>query len=73
MDDQPSSGVEVLVGEAFGLLGEFEFEIAWGEDMECGWGSVLDDEGGLLGFGDDSAEAGEADCIGFYLYQQIVR
>jgi hypothetical protein len=45
VDDEPSAGVQVLISDSLGLAVKFEFEVAWGEDVE-GWGSsVLNDEG----------------------------
>lgn len=56
MNDEPSSSMKVLVTDAFCLLGEFKFEISGREDMEGCGSPVLNDQCGLLGFGDYSAE-----------------
>lgn len=59
--------MKILITKAFCLLGEFESEISWREDVKGSWSSVLNDESGLLGFGDYSAESCErfGDCFWF--------
>ena len=59
MHNHPSTSMKVFITDTFGLLGELEFEETGREDVEGGWGSVLNDEGRLLGFGDYAAESGE--------------
>ena len=59
MNDDPSAGVHILIGDSLGLSVEFEFKVAWRKDVKSGRGSVLNDEGWLLSFGDYSAESCE--------------
>lgn len=47
------------------ILGKSDFQGAGRQHEETGWGAVLYDEGGLVGFGDYSGEAVEVFQDGF--------
>ena len=51
--------MHILICNTLGLTVELELEVAWRQDVKCRGCSILDDEGGLLGFGDDAAESCE--------------
>lgn len=65
VDDEPSSCMQVLVGDTFCLTIKLKFKITWRQNMKSGGRSVLDYEGWLLSFGDDSAKSCEwvGDCF----------
>ena len=71
MNDQPSTSVHVLISDSLGFSIKFEFEVTGREDVKCGWGSVLNDKGWLLSFGDDSAESGEWFGDSFWVMAEI--
>jgi hypothetical protein len=59
MDNEPTASMHVLISDALGLTIKFELEVARREDVQSGGCSILDHEGGLLGFGDNTTESGE--------------
>lgn len=67
VNDQPSSCMHVLITESLCFLGQFKSQISWWENMKSGWCSILNDEGWLLSFGDNSAESGKTLSNGFYM------
>ena len=54
VNNDPSSGVEVISGSTLDLTVEFELEVSRRKHVHGGWCSILDNEGRLLGLGDDS-------------------
>jgi hypothetical protein len=71
MDDKPSTGMHVLVSNSLGFTVELKFQVAWREDVKCGWSSILDNKSGLLSFGDDSAESCERVGNGFWVRTMV--
>jgi hypothetical protein len=67
MDDEPTASMHVLISDPLGLTIKFKLEVARREDMKSGGCSILDHEGGLLGFGDNTAESGECFSNGFFV------
>ena len=59
MDGGPASGVDVFVRDSLHLAVQFEFDGAWGEDMQGGGRAVLDDHHLSHVLCDDSAETCE--------------
>ena len=71
MDNEPSTSMHILISNTLGLTVEFEFEVAGRQDVKRGRCSILDDEGGLLGFGDDAAESRECLGNGFLVRREV--
>ncbi len=56
MDGAPTTGVEVVRGDALDFLSQLELDFSGGENEKFRGGPVLDYQGSFVGTGEDSLE-----------------